>query len=89
MSSNIFQNFDWLVGLIIFFVILGILLFLSGLRSIRTNSALSIGRNGYFRWKKPKILKGKDAREVGGCTILIGIVIIIYGLFLIYMFVIR
>jgi hypothetical protein len=87
MISKISQNFDWFIGVSITLMLPDVLLIISGIRNIRTNSALAIGRNGYFQWKKPNVLTGKDARDAGGCSITLGIGIVVYGLILIFWFI--
>lgn len=81
--STLMQFLDHIGGYLICFCFPGLLLTLGGIRNIVRRSAISISRDGYFRWKKPVPLTGKDAVEAGGCIAALGIGLLLLGIILI------
>lgn len=80
MPTQFQQILDQIGFELICLCIPGLLLALGGIRNIVRRSAISVSRDGHFRWKKPVYLTGKDAVEAGGCTAILGIGLLLLGI---------
>jgi hypothetical protein len=83
MPAHLLQLLDRISVYLICICIPGLLLIFGGIRNIFRRSAISVSTDGYFRWKKPVHLTGKEAVEAGGCTVSLGIIFLILGIILI------
>lgn len=80
MANQVLHFLDQVGVYLLCMCIPGFLLTLGGIRNIVRRSAVSVSRDGHFRWKKPVYLTGKDAVEAGGCTALLGIGLLLLGI---------
>jgi hypothetical protein len=80
MPTQFLQFLDQIGVYLICLCIPGLLLTLGGIRNIVRRSAVSVSRDGHFRWKEPVVLAGKDAVEAGGCITTFGIGLLLLGI---------
>jgi hypothetical protein len=80
MTNQVLQFLDQIGVYLVCLFIPGFLLTLGGIRNIVRRRAVSVSRDGGFHWKKPVYLTGKDAVEAGGCTVVLGIGLLLLGI---------
>lgn len=77
------EQFDEIISRISFpqfcIFIPGLLITFGGLRSLLRKKIINIGTSTDFRWKKPEFLEGRDAIKAGGCFLLFGLFLLLFG----------
>jgi len=79
MESNFAQYWPSIEMYLLCLILPGIVFIISGIRTIRKKSTVILGLKGDFHWKKPTVLKGKEAEKEGGCSVALGIFLLIFG----------
>lgn len=83
MSQEITQIFDRISAYILCMIVPGILISIGGIRSIIRKKIITVGTNSSLHWKKPTLIIGNEAVKEGGCSLIFGISVIIFGIILI------
>jgi hypothetical protein len=83
MITQLLQFLDRIGVYLICACIPGILFILNGIHIIKTKQTISVGRDSHFHWKRPVLLKGKQATRDGIWGIIFGAVIFLMGLVMI------